>query len=65
VVGEEHRLGPLQVGVTGHDHTLIASGQINERALYSPQPFGYGGDRLLGVEAQIHGHLVVPRPGGM
>lgn len=63
MVGEEHRLGPLQVRVAGHDHVLVASSQFEERLLHSSESSYDIDDRFLGVEPQVHGYLVVSRPG--
>ena len=64
MVGEEHRLGVLEVGAAGHRHVRVGLGEADQRVLEV-------GDQAAddpGVVAQVHpeegGDLVVAGPAG-
>ena len=65
MVGEEYRLGPLQVSVPGYEDCLIAPGQLDQRTLYAPEPLECGIDRLLDVKPHVEGDLVVAGAAGV
>ena len=65
MVGEQHRLRPLQVGVARHHRLRVAAGQPQQRPLHPPQPGDGAVDGLFGIESEVEGYLVVARAGGM
>jgi len=65
VVGEEHGLGPLEVGVAGHDHLAIGLRQVEKRRLQATQGGQHAADGVLQVEAQVGGHLIVAGASGV
>ena len=65
VVGEQDRLGPLQVGVAGHDDALVPVGQAHPGQAQVGEIMDEALHLLRQVEAHVQGHLVVPAPGGV
>ena len=65
VVGEQDRLGPLQVGVAGHDDVLVQVGQAHPGQAQVGEIMDEALHLLRQVEAHVQGHLVVPAPGGV
>ena len=65
VVGEQDRLGPLQVGIAGDQHAVILFGQGQQGCLDA----AHGGqgvrDNFPSVEAEVEGHLVVAGAAGV
>src|SRR5690349_16585199 len=59
---EEHRLGPLQMGVARHDHVEMPPCLPDERALEIAQRMvqpGQGGSK---IQTKVRRHLVVAAP---
>ena len=65
VVGEQYGLGPLQVGVAGHDDALVPVGQAHPGQAQVGEIMDEALHLLRQVEAHVQGHLVVPAPGGV
>ncbi len=65
MVGEEYRLGPLQVGVAGHDDPGVEVGQAHPGQAQVGEIIDEALHLLRQVEAHVQGHLVVPAPGGV
>ena len=65
VVGQQHRLGPLKVGVTRKIDRARCTGPVQEDVLQVHDLRGQHAQLPLGVEAQIGGHLVVAAPAGV
>ncbi len=65
MVGEEHRLRPLQVGVAGHDHVQVRLGLLYQRPLQVPHRGDQPAQGLLHVEVHVRGHLVVAAAAGV
>ena len=65
VVGEGGGLGSLQVGVAGHHGVGVLLGLLHQRLLQVQDHGDDVGDLLLHVQPGVHGHLVVPGPGGV
>jgi hypothetical protein len=64
-VGEEDRLGPLQVGVAGQVGLTGSGRPRQEDLLQVEHPAGDGEQLPLGVEAQVGGDLVVTAAAGV
>ena len=63
MVGKEDGLGPLQVGVPGHDDPQVLFRQVQDGFL-EPGNEGHHRRRLfLDIQVEIGGHLVVAAPG--
>ena len=64
-MAEAHRLGPLQVGVAGHNGVLVGIRQVCKCL----QHLFYKGSDLVTLSPQIHPqvqrHLVIPAAGGV
>jgi len=65
VVGEEDRLGSLQVGVAGHDDVKVAFRLTDERVDEQVEIGGNLDDFVPQVEADIQRHLIVAGTAGM
>ena len=65
VMAESHRLGRLQMGEAGHDRVGMRPGLFNESLLQVGQLRVDFVDRVAHPEAEVDGHLVIARPGGM
>ena len=63
VVGEGGGLGPLQVGVAGHDGVQVGLRLPDKHLLQLQHHADDLGDLLLDVEAEVHRHLVVAAGG--
>ncbi len=59
VVGEQHRLGPLEVRVAGQVGVARLACPIEQHPLQGQHPLGHLEEGALGVEPQVGGHLVV------
>ena len=64
-MGKGSGLGPLQVGVAGHDGVQIGLGLLDEHLLQVQHLLDDDGDLFLYIQAGIHGHLVVPAASGV
>ena len=60
MVGEEDRLGPLQVRVTGDDDLRVPLAQFDQRALKPAQFAQEGFDLIPQPESDIQGDLIIP-----
>ena len=58
-------LGTLQVGVTGHNGVQIGLGLADEDLLQIQHHGNDLGDLLLGIQAGVHGNLIVAAAAGM
>jgi len=65
VVAEGGGLGPLQVGVAGHDGVGVLLGPLHQHLLQIQNLVDDDGDFLLHIQPGVHRHLVVPGPGGV
>ena len=65
VVGEQYRLGPLQVGVAGHDDVPVPVRQTHPGQAQVGEIMDEALHLLRQIEAHVQGHLVVPAPGGV
>ena len=65
VMGKIDRLGALQMGVAGNHDAVILLAQRNEGALESGNVAEQLGDFIAQPEADVKGHLVVARAGGV
>ena len=65
VMGEEHRLGWLDVGRTGQHRAAVAFGESDERPFEGDERRIERVDRSPRPEPQIRGDLVVARPSGV
>ena len=65
VVGEQDRLGGLDVGRPGHDGLAVALGQPDEGTLESEDRGVEPVDRATQPEPQVRRDLVVARPAGV
>ena len=65
VMGEQDRLGRLDVGRAGQHGRALALGQADERALEREECGVERVDRPARPEPQVRGDLVVPRPAGV
>ena len=65
VVGEGGGLSPLEVGVTGHDGLQIGLGLLDQDLFQIQNLLDDHGDLFLYVQAEVHGHLIVPAAGGV
>ena len=65
VVGEQHRLRPLQVGVAGEVHTLGLERPCEQGLLEAEEAHGDGHQLTFAPQSQIGGHLVVAAAGGV
>lgn len=64
-MGEGGRLGPLEVGVAGHDGVQVALGLAEKGFLQVQQHPHNDGNLFLDKEAEVQGHLVIPAAGGV
>ena len=64
-MGQQDRLGPLQVGVAGQVDVFGRAGPFEENPLEILGPIGDDQELPLGEQAQIRGHLVVPTSAGV
>ena len=65
VVGEGGGLGPLEVGVAGHDGVQVGLRLLHQHLLQVQHHVDNLGDLLLDVQAEVHRHLVVAAAGGV
>ncbi len=65
VVGGQHGLGALHVGVAGDDDGLVAVGEVEEGPLKSDQAVVDGVESVAGPEFGVGGDLVVAATGGV
>ena len=61
MVGEQHRLGVLEVGVAGHHHVEVLLGNVEKDAAKGDVTGKQLITELLGEQADVGGHLVVAR----
>ena len=64
-MGEGDGLGPLEVGVAGHDGVQVALGLAEKGFLQVQQHPHNDGNLFLDKEAEVQGHLVIPAAGGV
>jgi len=60
-MGEQHRLGGLDVGGAGKDRGPLALGERDERALEADQGLVQAVDGAAGPEPKVRCDLIVPR----
>ena len=65
VVGEGGGLGPLHVGVAGHDGFGVGLGLFYQNLFQIQQHADDLGDLGLYIEPEVHGHLIVPAAPGV
>ena len=65
VLGKGDGLGPLEVGVAGHDGGLVLLGLAAEHRLQLQELLHDDGDLLPDVHPEVQGHLVVPGAAGV
>ena len=65
MMGEEHRLGPLQVGIARHHHLPELLSPVYQRPLHPAEGSDGVVDHLLGVHSHIQSNLVVAGAPGM
>ena len=65
IMGGQHRLGPLHVGVAGQDHVGVGVAAADEGPLQVDQPLVDLVDGLADPEPQIGGDLIVAAAGGV
>ncbi len=65
VVGQEHGLGPLHVGVTGEVDVGGVDGALGQRVLERHDLEGHADQGAAAPQAQRGGHLVVAAPPGV
>ena len=65
VLGKGYGLGPLEMGVAGHDGGLVLSGLAAEHRLQLQELFHDDGDLLPDVHPEVQSHLVVPGSAGV
>jgi hypothetical protein len=65
VVGQQHGLGPLEVGVAGQVDVAGLLGPVQQHRLEVEHGQGHVGERPLHVAAEGGGHLVVAAPAGV
>ena len=65
VVGQQHRLGPLQVGVAGQVHVARLAGPLGQGVLERQHVLGDVDQRPAAPQAQRGRHLVVAAPAGV
>ena len=64
-MGEQDRLGRLDVGGPGQDRVAVALGELDERPLEVEDGRVETVDRPAGPQSQVRGDLVVPRAAGV
>ena len=64
-MGQQHRLGTLQMGVTRDSYVLVGFSQGNKGVLQPTDALNCPGDGIPREEAQIKGYLVVPGTRGV
>ena len=64
-MGEQHRLGPLEVRVAGHGGLAVPLGLVEERRLHGRQRRVEVAEHVPEVEALVEGDLVVARAAGV
>jgi hypothetical protein len=62
VVGEQHRLGPLEVRVAGEDQGPLPLGHLEEREHRGEHCGAYLSGRVPDEEMHVEGDLIVPTP---
>ena len=65
VLGKGDGLGPLEMGVAGHDGGLVLSGLAAEHRLQLQELAHDDGDLFPDVHPEVQGHLVVPGAAGV
>ncbi len=65
MMGQQHGLGPLEVGVARQVGVARLLGPGQEDLLEGNDAGGHLAKGPLGVEPQVGGHLVVPAPAGV
>ncbi len=65
MVGQQDRLGPLQVGVPGQVGILRLPGPVEQHLLEGDHLAGQCFEFALGVEPEVGGDLVVAAPAGV
>jgi len=65
IVAEGSRLGPLEVGIAGHDGLQIGLCLFDQYLLQIQDLPDDDRDLLLHIEPEIHRHLVISAAGGM
>ena len=65
VMGQQHRLGALQVGIARHDHVAVPLGQPGQAFLERGQQLVDVLSFLAQVQADIQHDLVIAAPGGV
>ena len=65
MVGQQHRLGPLQVGVARQVDVLGGLGPLEQHLLEIVDPAGHDQQLPLGEQAQVGGDLVVAAAAGV
>src|ERR1051326_1623386 len=65
MVRQQDRLGPLEMGVAGHDDGFVAFGFGKAHLLERPEELLHRTDRFYKKEPLVKRHLVVAAPGGM
>ena len=58
-------LGPLQMGIAGHDGGQMGLGLFHQHLFQTDHILNNLGDLLLHVQPEVGGHLVVAGPGGV
>ncbi len=64
-VGEGDGLGPLQVGIAGHDGVQVGLGLADQGLFQVHQHGDDVGNLLFYIKTEVHGDLIVPAAGGV
>ena len=65
MVGKQHGLGPLQVGVAGHEQVLMLLSKLQQHPLHTPYLANCFAYDLPGVEPHVQCNLVVAGAAGV